>query len=80
MTIPAGHLDAVVAYLTEHGEQSYLAIDDGMRLEHPSVHVTEYLLKKLCKEGRVEKKVGGGLYASVLYRAAPPITKAEGGE
>lgn len=81
MTIPATHKDAIVEYLTEHGEQSHLAIDDGIRRDsrhaYLSVHVTPYLLKTLCKEGRVER-VKRAVGDTALYRAA--AAKAEGSE
>lgn len=78
MTIPATHKDAIVAYLTEHGEQSHLSIDDGIRRDsshaYPSVRVTPYLLKTLCKDGRIERVKRTG--DTALYRAA--AAKAEG--
>jgi hypothetical protein len=55
MTIPATHKDAVVAYLTEHGEQRGIDIYKGMSLHSPFVHIGPYLLKLLCKEGRLER-------------------------
>jgi hypothetical protein len=72
MTIPASHLDAVVAYLIERGEQRGLDICAEMSLRDPFVQVTPYLLKILRKEGRIER-VGVD-----SYRAVP--AKMEGSE
>jgi hypothetical protein len=72
MTVSAEHLDAVVAYITEHGEQRYSAICAGMRQQYPVVNLRRYLFKKLRDEGRVEK-VG---YDS--YRIASQVTEGSG--
>jgi hypothetical protein len=63
--IPEVNKKLLVAYIAKTGAQRFSEICEGMYRASPSVHVTPYLLKVLCKEQRIEK-IGFD-----SYRAAP---------
>jgi hypothetical protein len=70
MTIPAAHQDALIAYLADQTKAlNYSEICVGMRHAHPEVHMTIYLVKKLWKEGRIEK-MGLDSWRAMLPRQA----------
>jgi len=64
MSVQTAHLDALAAYIAEHGKQRQGAICEGMLLAHPDILMRRYLFKLLRKQGRIEK-VGYDSYRAV---------------
>jgi len=56
MTIPSSHQDAAMKHVAAHGGQGWREVRAGMCVLMLMSHVTMYLLKKLWKEGRLEKR------------------------
>ena len=64
MSVQTAHLDALAAYIAEHGKQRQGAICEGMLLANPDILMRRYLFKLLRKQGRIEK-VGYDSYRAV---------------